>query len=141
MAVHSFTWRNLGVRLVASLLLVFLTYNPAGFSYYHWVTEHPPFVDAAKVFVGLLILAGWVVLLRATLRSLGPLGIVLAAALFGTAVWLFADWGLVRTDSDRAVVYIAEVILSLILATGVSWSHVRRRLSGQVDTDDVEEER
>jgi Family of unknown function (DUF6524) len=28
------------------------------------------------------------------------------------------------------------VILSLILAVGMSWSHIRRRMSGQVDVDE-----
>jgi hypothetical protein len=30
------------------------------------------------------------------------------------------------------------VVLSGILAIGVSWSHIRRRITGQVDVDDVE---
>ena len=28
---------------------------------------------------------------------------------------------------------------SLLLATGMSWSHIRRRLTGQLDVDDVED--
>jgi hypothetical protein len=27
-----------------------------------------------------------------------------------------------------------------VLATGMSWSHIRRRLSGQADVDDVDED-
>ena len=30
-------------------------------------------------------------------------------------------------------------VLSLILAVGLSWSHIRRRLTGQVDVDDLED--
>ena len=31
------------------------------------------------------------------------------------------------------------VILCGVLATGISWSHIRRRITGQVDTDEIEE--
>ena len=30
------------------------------------------------------------------------------------------------------------VLLATIMAVGLSWSHIRRRLSGQVDTDMVD---
>ena len=30
-------------------------------------------------------------------------------------------------------------MLALILAVGLSWSHIRRQLTGQVDVDDVED--
>jgi hypothetical protein len=35
--------------------------------------------------------------------------------------------------------YVVQLVLCLILAIGMSWSHVRRRLSGQVDADDVDD--
>jgi hypothetical protein len=34
--------------------------------------------------------------------------------------------------------WIVLVGLSLLLAVGMSWSHIRRRLTGQVDVDEVE---
>jgi hypothetical protein len=37
------------------------------------------------------------------------------------------------------VTWIVLFATSGILAVGMSWSHVRRRLSGQVDTDDVDQ--
>ena len=30
------------------------------------------------------------------------------------------------------------VVISGVLATGISWSHIRRRMTGQVDVDEVE---
>ena len=30
------------------------------------------------------------------------------------------------------------VVISDVLATGISWSHIRRRMTGQVDVDEVE---
>ena len=88
---------------------------------------------------GLALLIGWVVFIRATLRSLGPIGIGLALAFFGCIVWAIIDWGLVSTDNTPAMTYILQSIICLLLATGMSWSHLRRRMSGQVDADDLDD--
>ena len=49
------------------------------------------------------------------------------------------DSGLLGLENTEIVTYIALFILSAVLATGMSWSHIRRRLSGQADMDDIDE--
>jgi hypothetical protein len=88
--------------------------------------------------VGIVLLAGWVVFLRATFQSLGVLGLLLGAAFFAALVWLLVDFGLLATDSVSTMTWVTMVCLALLLAIGMSWSHVRRRMTGQVDVDDVE---
>jgi hypothetical protein len=88
--------------------------------------------------VGIVLLAGWVVFLRATFQSLGVLGLLLGAAFFAALVWLMVDLGFLATDSMSTMAWITLVCLALLLAVGMSWSHVRRRMTGQVDVDDVE---
>ena len=133
--VLSFTWRAL-----FALVLVLVTYNPSQISYYHWVRG----VIAAGNFgalhalVGVVLLAGWIVFLRATFQSLGILGLLLGAAFFGALVWLLIDFGLLAADSVSTMAWITIVCLALLLAVGMSWSHVRRRMTGQIDVDDVE---
>jgi hypothetical protein len=87
---------------------------------------------------GVLLLIGWTIYLRATARSLGIFGLLLAGALLGTIIWLAIDWGLLHVDSVTAMTYIILVILCGVLAIGISWSHIRRRMTGQVDVDEVE---
>ena len=82
---------------------------------------------------------GYVIYIRATLRSLGVVGIGLIAAVCAVIVWLLVDWGLVDIKQAAVIVWIAQIFFSLVLALGMSWSHVRRKLSGQVDADDVDE--
>ena len=53
-------------------------------------------------------------------------------------LWLLVSQGWLDLHNVRAVVWIALVVLSLILAVGMSWSHVNRRLSGQTDVDPVD---
>ncbi len=133
------TWGGFGLRLLFAVLLVSVTYNPEGLSYYDWVVNHAPHFTVFKLFAGVLLAIGWTIYLRATLRSLGPIGLGLSIALFGTFIWLLVDMGWVPADSVRSVSYIVMFILSAVLAVGISWSHVRRRLTGQLDMDDVED--
>jgi hypothetical protein len=89
---------------------------------------------------GILLLIGWTIYLRATARSLGMFGLLLAAAFFGAILWLMIDWGLLHVDSVTAITYIILLIMCGILAIGISWSHIRRRMTGQVDVDEIEDD-
>ena len=70
--------------------------------------------------------------------SMGWLGIILGAAFFGCIVWLLVDVGWLSLESTNAFAWVVLVLLSLILAIGMSWSHIRRRLTGQFDVDEVD---
>ena len=96
-------------------------------------------IDPLRIVVGIILLIGWVIFIRATLRSLGGVGLILVAGLCAALLWLFIDWGIVPKDSVDVITYAALVIITLILSVGMSWSHVRRRMSGQYDMDDVDE--
>lgn len=123
------------LRFLMSLILVFATWNPSGWSYSHWLLNVLPNVTAALAFVGVVLLIGWILFLHATLDSLGLLGILLAAAFFGTLTWLLFDLGWLSANSG-ALSYVALVLIAAVLALGMSWAHVWRRLSGRVEVDD-----
>ena len=127
------------VRFVFAIVLVFATYNPSTYSYFHWVQGSFPQFTPALAICGLLIVITWGIYMRATFRSLGILGLMLAAAFFASFVWLFYDLGWLQTDNIGVMTWVVLVIVSLLLAIGMSWSHIRRRLTGQVDIDDVDE--
>lgn len=133
-----FGWDGFLLRFVFAIILVFATYNPEGVSYYHWVSETLPEFTVLKAFIGVILFIGWIILIRATLGSLGTFGILLAAAFFGLAIWLIIDVLGLSTDNFRVITYIVEIMLANVLSIGVSWSHVRRRISGQVDTDELD---
>ena len=127
------------LRFIVAIVLVFCTYNPEGYSYYDWVLTDLKNITPLKVLAGMLLLIGWIIYIRATIRSLGAIGLILAFAFFGTLVWLMVDQGWVPTDSVRAVSYIILFLICAVLAIGISWSHIRRRITGQLDVDEIEE--
>ena len=125
------------LRLVAAALLVFATYNPSGWSFLHWVRTSGGGPLPLKVLAGIALAAGWVFCVRATLRSLGHVGTALAAAFFGVLIWLFVD--LRGTDVEGSTLaWIVLACLAATLAVGLSFSLVRRRVTGQIDDTDEE---
>ena len=140
-ATESISWGGVLVRLLASLLLVFLTWNAEGWSYYHWTIE--PFLGGAgnfsalKFLAGALLVAAWVVFLQATRRSIGLMGALLVAAIAGGVIWLLIGSGIVTATSGRGIARVVLIAISLILTVGMSWSHMSRRITGQADTDVV----
>ena len=137
MAIRTkFTFTSFALRYVIALTLVFVTYNPSVYCWVHWLNSDVALVY--KAASGIVLLIGWVMFLRATWNSLGALGTLLAAAFFGVMIWLLIEWGLLALDNTSVVVWVVEFILSGVLAVGMSWSHIRRRMSGQFDTDEIE---
>lgn len=136
--MNRFGWDSFVVRFVFAVVVVFCTYNPEAYSYYHWVTEDISSFNVYKAFAGVVLLIGWAILIRATLGSLGAIGLALAIAFFGLLIWLIIDVLGLTADSQRAISYIVEIMVASVLSIGISWSHVRRRVSGQLDTDELD---
>lgn len=134
MASRSFSWSNFFLRLSAAIVVVLATYNPSGLSYYDWVWPWESF-DPFKAIVGILLLIAWVMGIRATIHSLGVLGMILAVAFFGVVIWMVIYMNLIPADSRVAVTWLILIALGGVLGVGLSWSHVRRRLTGQLDVD------
>ena len=83
------TGSGVALRFLFALLLVLLSYNPSGYSYFHWVYQSFSHITPYIVIAGLILLIGWGIYVKATLNSLGVVGIIVLAALFATLVWLF----------------------------------------------------
>lgn len=141
MATKAFNLESFLVRLFFALILVFSTFNPSGYSFYHWVLKTMEVgFEPLMAFAGIVLVIGWVVYIRATITSLGLIGLILAFAFFGTLLWMVIDWGLIPADSVQVITYIILTLLSMVLAIGMSWSHIRRRMSGQVDVNETEDD-
>jgi hypothetical protein len=132
------------LRMLGALVLVYATFNPTGHSYFHWVLA--PLIgmgapsggsSALKFLAGVVLVIGWVVVLQATRRSIGLTGAFLALALCGGLIWLLIEQHVVSPTGSAAIAHIALVAIGLVLGVGMSWSLFSRRLTGQVDTDQV----
>ncbi len=151
MARPSFSLASFLLRWLVALVLVFATFNPTDYSYYRWVVGMDGGMDAGmdggmdggnlalKVLAGIVLVILYVIYLRATWRSIGPIGLTLATAFLGALIWVTIDLGLLDLERPTVVTWVLLFALATILAIGISWSHVRRRVSGQADMDDIDE--
>jgi hypothetical protein len=135
--MKKFTFSGFLFRLVAASILVFATYNPTQYNFVAWVTSSG--FSPLEALAGMALLIGWMIFARASLRSLGTIGFILIVIFFGCFIWLLIDLNLLQLDNANLLIWLTDIITSIILAIGMSWSHIRRRMSGQVDTDDINE--
>lgn len=126
-------------RWLCAFILLALTFNPTPYNYVAWARSNGQEQLPFAVLIGLVLLVFYIVYLRATLRSIGVLGAILVAGLVGALLWVFVDLGVLKLDNPDVTVWLGIFALSIVLGIGLSWSIVRRRLSGQADVDDVDE--
>lgn len=127
------------IRWVFAFILLVATYNPTQWNFVRWSMENYETNLSLTVLFGLILLVGYIIYMRATLRSIGIFGMILILAVVGTLIWVLYDQGMINLDDPTVNTWIALVALSLVLAVGLSWSIVRRKLTGQADMDDVDE--
>ncbi|MEM8793322.1 MAG: DUF6524 family protein [Pseudomonadota bacterium] len=128
------------VRVLAAVLLVLATFNPSGVSYVGWVRGGFDDNLPLKVLAGLLLFVIYIIFLRAGLRSIGLLGKGLVLAVIGAFVWVLVSYGIleITPEDQNPIIWIALIAIGITLGIGLSWSIIRRFLTGQLDVDDVE---
>jgi hypothetical protein len=126
------------LRWVCAFLLLAATFNPTEYNYIQWIRSYGGMNVSIAVLAGLVLLVGYIIYLRATLRSIGALGMILVLAVVGAGLWVLYDLGVLRLKDPTMNVWVGLGALSFVLAIGLSWSIVRRSLSGQADVDDVD---
>ena len=127
------------LRWLFAFLLLTATYNPTSFNFVSWATANFESRLSVVVLFGLILLIGYIIYFRATLRSIGVFGMLLVLGLVGAILWVLRDYGLFDLSNPKLATWIGIFALALVLGIGLSWSIIRRKLSGQVDMDDVEE--
>ena len=127
------------LRWLFAFLLLALTYNPTPYNYLRWVMDFGSANLSIAVMAGLVLAVGYIIYLRATLRSIGAFGMALVLAVVGAGLWVLYDLGVLTLDNPGLNTWLGLFALSLVLGIGLSWSIVRRALSGQADVDDVED--
>ena len=56
MAISRLTWNGFLIRLAMAQALVLATFNPSGYSYFHWLKESlPESVSALQAFSGVIL--------------------------------------------------------------------------------------
>jgi hypothetical protein len=125
------TFVGLFVRTLACFALVFSTWNPSGPNYVAWL--HGEANAAAKASAGAGLLLIYILFVRIAWLSLGPAGLGGTLAILLTGAVALSELGVVALESEIARDYLALTSVALLLAAGLNWSLVKRRVTGQSD--------
>jgi hypothetical protein len=132
MAVHGISFSGAGIRVGLALALVLGSFNPSGYSAYHWLAAPPLAFTPGKVLVGVVLVIGWLMCLRTAFVALGWLGMLLGAILLGTTMWFLIDRQIISV-AGAGIVWVSLLVLGLLLGVGLSWSLIRARATGQLE--------
>ncbi|MEN8893544.1 MAG: DUF6524 family protein [Planktotalea arctica] len=130
---------RIALRWLIAFALLAATYNPTQYNWLHWSVQNHRDQLPLIVLSGLILLIGYIIFMRATLRSIGPFGMALVLALIAALLWVLYDFGWLSLENQAVNLWLGLIALSLVLGVGLSWSHIRRAISGQADMDDVDE--
>jgi hypothetical protein len=137
--MDEFGFKDFLWRLVFSVALVLVTFNPTGHSYYHWLADGFPSVQPLEAVAGIALLGAWIFFVRSTMAAIGTLGLVLLLALFAAIVWWVVSQGWLDVSNRSVMAWVVLLILGLVLGIGMSWSHLRREVTGQASVDRVDQ--
>lgn len=126
------------IRWALAFILLAATYNPTPWNFVRWGLSHWESQLPLTILFALILSIGYIIYLRATIRSIGIFGMLLLLAVVGTALWVLWDFGWIDFSNPTVNTWAAIVVLSAVLAIGLGWSIVRRRISGQADVDDID---
>lgn len=126
-------------RSALALALVLGTYNPTGFSFVAWAFGEGSEFGPPILIVGVILLIGWIFVVKTTFDAIGLLGVILGGVLFSAIIWWFIDLGFLSLESTGIMTWLILIVISLILGVGMSWSYFKRSMTGQINVDDVDD--
>ena len=124
------------LRWLFAFVLLAITYNPTSFNYVAWAKKAWEGSLPLIVLGGLVLLVIYVVFLTAVFRGIGKLGVTLILAVFAALIWVLVYYDWLSLDNPSALTWIALMALSVVLAIGMYWGILWRRISGQIEADD-----
>jgi hypothetical protein len=137
MAGSTFSGYSLVVRLLFSLALVFATYNPTGYSFYHWLIDAGAGPLSLKLLATLSLAMVYYAAFRIVLAAFRGSGVIVAGLVVLLCVIELAllipgpkarSWQ-VYVEAGQYVVLLA---IAIIVSFGISWSSLIERLTGQL---------
>jgi O-antigen/teichoic acid export membrane protein len=124
------------LRWLFAFVLLAVTYNPTSFNFVRWARDNWDTSLPLIVLGGLILLVIYVVFLTAIFRGIGRLGVTLVLAVAAALIWVLVSYGWLSLDNPSVMTWVGLIALSVVLAIGMYWGILWRRISGQIEADD-----
>lgn len=130
-AARGFGVADFFIRFLGIFALIIATYNPTGYSFFHWAIEEGYAYIEVKIFIGLTLFLLHTYIAGIVRRAFGTVGILLAILFFVSLLWALDSQQLLP-ESWTSLAMLVEVIVSAIAAAGLSFVILWTQVSGQV---------
>lgn len=118
-------------RWLACLFLIFATYNPSQYSFFHWLMDTRAW-SWGLASTGVILAGAYLLVFQVILSSIGWPGLMAGAVV---AILTCIEVIRFRAAAGQLQWLIEIMLLTVVastLATGISWSQIATHLTGQV---------
>jgi len=115
------------------------TWNPSGHHFIHYISANDPLSGFSPFFI-LVMIALWLMAIKAVLQSIKLYGALIALAIIGAFVWGLIQYELLDTSKWSNLGWIASISMGLIIWLGLNASIMWKKATGVYTTDVTDEE-
>ena len=127
------------VSLLLSMSLAIGTWNPSGHHFVNYISTGDPLAGFRPFFI-LVMIALWLMAIKAVLQSIKLYGALIALAIIGAFVWGLVQYELLDTSKWSNLGWIASISMGLIIWLGLNASIMWKKATGVYTTDVTDEE-
>ena len=117
------TAARFATRWFLAFFVLTATYNPSGYSYYHWVTNKNNDYLSLKIACAIFLLTAYGTVWPIIYTSIGPIGIFMTSAFVITGSLVMWDYGLLEGVRPSFYPYGFLGTVAFITAVGLGFAH------------------
>ncbi len=127
------------VSLILSMALALGTWNPTQHNFISYISHSDP-LSGFKPFFILVMIAFWIMAIKAILQSIKIYGAIISAAIIVAFVYGLAQMGWLDTSKWDTLGWIAAIGIGTIIFIGMNASIVWKKMTGVYTTDATDED-
>ncbi len=129
------------VTFILAMALSIGTWNPTKYNFIHYITSNIDHIFSGFIpFFILLMIALWLLAIKAMLQSLGFLGLSVALAVIGAFIWGLQQYNIIDVTNSKQLGWTATIVLGFIIWLGLNASIFWKKLTGVYTTDSTAED-
>ena len=115
--------------LLVLTVLCYAVWNPWGVSYMHMVGDGDV-SGSTKLLLGVLLIIIFGIFIKATVSSLGRVGLTLYCILIAVIIYFLADHNMLKAENIGILGNLAPFLIALLLAVGSQGAKIYRAITG-----------
>ena len=127
------------VSLILSMALALGTWNPTSHHFISYISGSDP-LSGFKPFFILVMIALWIMALKAILQSIKIYGALIGAAIIAAFVYGLVQMGWLDTSKWETFGWVATIGIGLLIFVGMNASIIWKKATGVYTTDATDED-